>query len=280
MKKIVLSLLAASVSLMASAGCHLVWNGVTFVEVCPKVSLGSFSELATLETFKNDIIDHSNQVEFANKGEGSAAIGGALGLGNDVKWLDIVPRYNPTGNIGLDARLPMVQNSDSDEFGIGDISLSGNYHFGNLDSEFGTNITTLRYKASTGEETDGLGTGEGAISLTHTLAKNLGDGLRFHGLAQYTMNMGDIDDAIALMGGVSHTELVPDMAVLNAKFTYFQMDKLSVADLWIESSSTTIVPGVPLSAGLKIPLINDYDGADPDKYFMLYATMHSFFDEL
>ena len=226
----------------------------------------------------NDIIDHSNQIEFANQGAGAMALTGALSLGSDVKLIDVVPRYNPTGNLGFDARLPIVNNSNTDKFGIGDISLSGNYHFGNLDSEYGTNITTLRYKASTGSDTDGLGTGEGSITLTHTLAKNLDGDLRLHGLLTYAMNMGDIDDAIALMGGVSHTGLINNVAS-NAKFTYYTQGDFTAADLWVELSSKKLIDGVPLATGLKIPLIDSYDGTDLDKYFLLYASFTGFFDK-
>lgn len=275
-------LLAAPLALMASPG-HCpggYYDWLTGTYICPSsVGIGSASELATLETYKNDIVDHTNQIEFANKGEDAMGIGGSIGIGKKIKWIDIVPRYNPTGNIGLDARLPLVQNSETDKFGIGDFSISGNYHFGNLNSEYGTNITTLRYKSATGDLKDGTGTGESAISLTHTLAKNIGSDLRVHGLAQFTYNMGDVENSIAIMGGLSHTELIPQTAVANVKFTYYHQDKLTVADLWMELSSSTVVPDVPLSAGLKIPIMNDLDGADPEKYFMLYATMHSFFDQ-
>ena len=262
MKKITLSLVLATAFLLASDHHHI-----------------STSELATLETFKNDIIDHSNQIEFANKGADAMAITGAISIGSDIKLIDVVPRYNPTGNLGFDARLPIMQNSESDEFGIGDISLSGNYHFGNLDSEYGTNISTLRYKASTGSDTDGLGTGEGSITLTHALAKNLEGDLRVHGLLTYAMNMGDIDDAIALMGGMSHKGLMPSVGVANTKLTYFTQGDFTAADLWVELSSKKLIDGVPLSTGLKIPLIDSYDGSDLDKYFLLYASFTGFFDK-
>jgi hypothetical protein len=276
MKKITLLLAVATTFALASDHHDCTYDWVTGTYICP-THIGGTSELATLETFKNDVIDHANQIEFANKGEGAMAVTGALSIGKDIKFVDIVPRYNPTGNIGFDARLPVIQNSDSDKFGIGDISLSGNYHFGNLDSEYGTNITTLRYKASTGSDTDGLGTGEGSITLTHALAKNLDNDLRFHGLLTYAMNMGDIDDAIAAMGGISHTGLIDNVAT-NSKFTYYMQGDLTVADLWVELSSSKIVDGVPLSTGLKIPLIDSYDGNDLDKYFMLYASFTGFFN--
>lgn len=275
MKKTTLLLAFASTIALASPGGHCFWNGTTLV--CPQTHVGNYGT-GPLETYKNDIIDHTNQIDFANKGEGAAAVTGTLTLDEDIKLIDVVPRYNPTGNIGLDMRLPVLQNSNSDEFGIGDISASGNYHFGNLDSEYGTNITTLRYKASTGDENKGLGSGESSITLTHTLAKNLENDLRFHGFLTYSMNMGDVDDSIALMGGVSHMGLMPNVAVANTKFTYFKQDDLSVADIWVELSSSKIVDGVPLSTGFKIPLINEADGYDGDKTFMLYASMTGFFN--
>lgn len=261
MKKIVLLLTVATTFALASDHHHG----------------PSTSQLVTLETFKNDIIDHSNQVEFANKGADAVAVTGAISLGSDIKLIDVVPRYNPTKNLGFDARLPIMQNSDTDKFGIGDISLSGNYHFGNLGSEYGTNITTLRYKTSTGSDTDGLGTGEGAITLTHTLAKNLDNDLRFHGLLTYAMNMGDIDDAIAAMVGISHTGLIDNVAT-NSKVTYYTQGDFTAADLWVELSSTKLIDGIPFATGLKIPLIDSYDGKDLDKYFILYASFTGFFD--
>ncbi len=276
MKKVILPLLLMSGALFASPGGHCYFNGTTLV--CPTHHEGpNTSELATLETFKDDVIDHTNQIEFANRGKDAAAISGTLSIGKDIKFIDVVPRYNPTGHIGFDARLPIMQNSNTDKFGIGDISLSGNYHFGNLDSEYGTNITTLRYKASNGNDTDGLGTGEGSITLTHTLAKNLDGDLRLHAFITYAMNMGDIDDAIAFMGGISHTGLITNVAS-NAKFTYYKQGDLTAADLWVELSSTKIVDGLPLSTGLKVPLIDSYSGNDLDKYFMLYASMTGFFN--
>lgn len=278
MKKITLLLAFATTFALASEhhGCYYdVWSSTY---ICPHHHI-STSELATLETFKNDIIDHSNQVEFANRGEGAMAVTGAVSIGKDIKLIDVVPRYNPTGNLGFDARLPVMQNSNTDKFGIGDISLSGNYHFGNLDSEYGTNISTLRYKASTGSDTDELGTGEGSITLTHTLAKNIEGDMRIHGLLSYAMNMGDIDDAIALMAGVSHQGLLPDVGVVNAKFTYYNQGDVTAADLWAEFSSTKLIDGVPLATGLKIPLIDSYNGKDLDKYFLLYASFTGFFDK-
>ncbi len=266
MKKVILSLTLASTVLLSS--------GYTYDEHGHE-HLGT-AEIATLEVFKNDIIDNSNQIEFATKKEGTVAVSGTLSIGNEIKYFDITPRYNITENIGLDARLPIVQNSDTDKFGIGDFSVAGNYHFGNPGSQYGTNISTLRYKSSTGSDTDGLGTGEGTISLTHTLAKNLQNSLRVHGLVTYQMNMGDIDDAIAIMGGLSHTNLI-DYAIVNTKLTYYTRGNLSVADLWAELSSEKMI-GLPFSAGIKIPLINSYDGTDLDKSFVFYLSATGFFN--
>ncbi len=277
MKKVLLSLALSASALLASAGCHWEFINGTWVEHCP-TAMGT-SELATMQTFKNDVIDHTNQIDFATKGEGAMAVDGTLSIGSDIHYVDVVPRYNPTGNLGFDVRLPIVRNGESDEMGIGDISTSANYHFGTLESEYGVNISTLRYIASTGDEDNGLGTGSGAIVLTHALAKDLNQELRVHGLLNYTHYMDDdYDDSIALMGGISHMGLLPNVAVANVKFTYFMEDKLSVADLWAELSSTNIVPGIPLSSGIKIPLIDSYDGSDLDKTFMIYVKAMGFFN--
>ncbi len=280
MKKVIATLALGAVALLASPGHGdgCVYNWATGEYDCPAMSVSGTSELATLQTYKNEIVDHTNQVEFAKKGEGAMAVSATASFGKDIHYVDIVPRYNPTGNLGFDVRFPLIQNGESDEFGIGDISASSNYHFGNLQGDYGFNLTTLRYIAATGDDEKGLGMGEGAVALTHTLVKDITADVRVHGLVNYTMIMGDIDDSMALMAGVSHMGLIPSVAAVNAKFTYFAQDKLSVADLWMELSSTNIVPGVPLSGGLKVPLMDDYDGEELDKAFMLYVSAMGFFN--
>ncbi len=66
--------------------------------------------------------------------------------------------------------------------------------------------------------------------------------------------------------------------ITNAKITYFNSGDYSAADIWVEWSSKKIVDGVPLSAGFKVPLYNDFDGNDVDKTFLLYLSASSFFE--
>ncbi len=257
MTKVTLSLLAASTLLLAS----------------PSHSGGEF---ATLNTFINDVIDNTNQIDFANSGKTLGATG-IFVFAEDVQALDIALRYNLNANVGFDARLPIVKNDFSDETGIGDFSVSTNYHFGQPESEYGTNITTLRYKTSTGDVDDRLGTDESAVTLSHTIAKDLSNGFSFHGLATYSMNSGDIEDSFALMAGTSHQCFFSENVTTNAKITYYNQDDLSAADLWIQWSSTKIITDIPLSAGIKIPLLNDYDGEDLDKTVLFYVSASNFY---
>jgi hypothetical protein len=254
MKKITLSLLAVSVALLASPG-HTHHGGGT-----------------TMATFVNDVIDNTNQIKFANSGA-TWGTTGTLVIDEDINILDVALRYNPTANWGLDARIPIVNNDITDETGIGDFSISGNYHFGTPDSEYGTNITTLRYKNASGDVDKGLGTDEDSYTLSHTVAKAFPNGFSFHGLATYTLNSGDIEDSFALMAGTSHQCLLTDKAVTNAKITYFHQDDFSATDLWIEWSNTNVLKGVPLAGGIKIPLQDDFD-----KTFLFYLSASGFFE--
>ena len=234
------------------------------------------SEFATLQMFTNDIIDNTHQIEFANSDKQLGGTG-TVEVGDDVDLLDLSVRYQPIDHLGFDARLPVISNDIADEFGVGDFSLSANYHFGQPDADFGTNITTLRYKTTSGNEDKGLGTGEGSFTLTHTTAMDIAGGFRLHGLLTYTLNSGDIDDSFGVMFGGSHECLLSEYVTTNAKITYFDQDKLSVADFWIEWSTKKIIPGAPLSAGLKIPMINKFDGDSLHKPFLFYVSASGFF---
>ncbi|OQX60178.1 MAG: hypothetical protein B5M52_00855 [Helicobacteraceae bacterium 4484_230] len=260
MKKIVVTLFACSILLSAAPWERHHIN----------------SEFATLQTFTNDIIDNTDQIEFANSDK-QLGTTGAVQVGDDINLLDLSMRYQPIDHLGFDIRLPVVSNDIADEFGIGDFSLSANYHFGQPEADFGTNITTLRYKTTSGNEDKGLGTGEGSFTLTHTTAKDIAGGFRLHGLLTYTLNSGDIDDSFAVMFGGSHECLLSEYVTTNVKITYFDQDKLGVADLWVEWSTEKIIPGAPLSAGLKIPLINKLDGDSLHKSVLFYVSASSFF---
>ena len=260
MKKITLALFACSVLLSAAPWGHHHIN----------------SEFATQQMFTNDIIDNTDQIEFVNSDKQLGATG-TLEIGDDIDLIDLSMRYQPIDHLGFDIRLPVVSNDIVDEFGIGDFSLSANYHFGRPEEDFGTNITTLRYKTTSGDEDKGLGTGEGSFTLTHTTAKDIAGGFRLHGLLTYTFNSGNIDDSFALMFGGSHECLLSEYVTTNAKITYFDQDKLSVADLWVEWSTKKIIPDAPLSAGFKIPLVNKFDGDSLNKTVLFYVSASSFF---
>jgi len=267
MKKITLALLACSALLMASRD-H-----------------GTTSEQATLQTFTNDIIDNTNQVEFANSDKKMRATG-IVGVGDEHNIIDLALRYQPIDHLGFDIRLPIQENEISDETGIGDASASVNMHFGQTTDSMGTNIFTFRYKSTSGDEDKGLGTGADAYTLTYTMANDLTEHVRFYGLATYTFNTDDkndneIEDAYAGMLGTSYESTVST----NMKMTYFEQDipggadTLTVLDFWLEFSTKKIVPNVPMALGVKIPIISEFDKdtTDLDKTYLFYFSMSSFF---
>ena len=266
MKKITLALLASASLLMASDH-HEEPN----------------NELVTYQTFTNDIIDNTNQVEFVNSGKKMGATG-IVGVGDKHNIIDLALRYQPIDHLGFDIRLPIQDNDFTDETGIGDASVSVNYHFGQFADTFGTNIFTFRYKSTSGDEDKGLGTGEDAYTLTYTMANEITDDVRFYGLLTYTMNPGeytdsttgtviDYDDSYAGMLGASYESTVST----NAKVTYFGQDDLSVSDFWIELSTKKVIPNVPLAIGVKIPITNKDDNFDYDKTYLFYLSVSSFF---
>ncbi|RLA72663.1 MAG: hypothetical protein DRG24_02345 [Epsilonproteobacteria bacterium] len=275
MKKITLALLACSALLTASSG-HDHGHGKT-------------SEQATLQTFTNDIIDNTTQVEFANsdKKMGATAI---VGVGDEHNVLDLALRYQPINHLGFDIRLPIVDNEVTDENGIGDFSASANLHFGKFSDTMGTNIFTFRYKSTSGDEEKGLGSGADAYTVTYTMANDLSSHIRFYLLGTYTFNSDDdsdsknvieYEDAYAGMLGLSYESTVST----NTKVTYFEQDipggadTLTVADFWLEFSTKKIVPNVPMALGVKIPIVSEYDKdlIDLDKTYLFYFSMSSFF---
>jgi len=272
MKKITLGLVACSALLMAS----------------PHHAPDFPTELVTMignQGLVNDVIDHMNQVDMANKPAGTTGVTGQIVAGGDnVNLFNVSVRHNFNANVGVDFKLPVVMSEGDygmeswDETGIGDISVAANYHFGTPASEYGTNITTLRYKSTTGDDEKYVGSGEGAFTLSHKIAKDLQNGFSFHGLASYTLNDGEVEDSMLFMVGTSHQCLLSDKAVTNAKFTYFDDGDTTVADIWLEWNSDKVFAGIPVGAGIKIPIIDEYMDYDGTKAVMVYLSTSGFFE--
>lgn len=234
----------------------------------------------------NEVSIATVRTDFASNKQTAMAMAQYIHSG-DVSVVNIPLGYNVTQNIGLETGIPIVQNKTfaNDETGLGDISVGVNYHFGDFSSASGLNMTTLRYKSSTGDENKGLGTGEDAYTLSHNFAKEVGAGFRLHALAAYTLNGGEIvGDSYNAMLGASRTCLLEESLRTNVKVTYLHMDEndydfngLTSLDVWLEWNSKNM----PLGFGVKIPVINETSSfgttMDADKTVLFYVSAGSFF---
>jgi hypothetical protein len=208
----------------------------------------------------------------------------------DFAVVNIPAGYNIDKNIGIEGAFPIVQNTSKmptgkDEMGIGDITIGANYHFGSYSSSSGFNMTTLRYKSTTGDENKGLGTGEASYTLSHNYAKDVGSGFRVHAMAAYTLNGGEVvGDAINAMVGASRTCVLEKDYRTNVKMTFLQIQEndydsngVNSIDIWLDLSSKKM----PLNFGIKVPLINETSiggsTVDADKTILLYVGAGSFF---
>lgn len=240
-------------------------------------------------TTVNTIINNTNRVEFSQSGDIASASAQLINSG-DVTMLNIPLAYNVTNNIGLEAGVPLAKNKSNS--GIGDVTLGVNYHFGHYGSAYGANVTTFTYKTTTGDENKGLGLGKPSMTLAHTFAKDLTTTYRFAALLSYTLNDdAALGNAMSAMIGGSRPCLLSNKVRTNAKVTYYKIDALNKpvisipgltsVDFWLEFSSDKLVNGVPLGAGVKVPLINQFEFQsktyDAEKYVLFYLSASSFF---
>ncbi|MBD3843192.1 MAG: hypothetical protein IE909_15190 [Campylobacterales bacterium] len=254
--------------------------------------------VATVEsTTVNEVLTNTGRMDLANDSSSKAAATGQFIYAGNIKVINLPLGYNVTENIGLEAGVPVVSVSDfgvtkEDNMGLGDISVGANYHFGNYGSGSGLNVTTLRYKSSTGDEKKGLGLGKDSYTLSHAFAKEMGF-VRAHASLSYTLNDDTVlGNSYNLMVGASRPCLLSDTVRTNAKLTYFNIDEVKkngatwvsgfrTMDFWLEWNSDKLVSGVPLGLGLKIPLINEIEAngitADADKVFLVYLSASSLF---
>lgn len=298
MKKILLSAALMAVPMFASPySCSPDYD-------CPATEAVTLLEPTTV----NEVVTNVGRMDFANSSEQKAAVTGQFIYSGDAKVISLPLGYNVTENIGLEAGVPIVSVkwintttfAKEDNVGLGDISVGANYHFGNYGAGSGLNVTTIRYKSSTGDEKKGLGLGKDSYTLSHAFAKDLGV-VRAHASLSYTLNDDTVlGNSYNVMIGASRPCLLSDAVRTNVKLTYFNIDEViknskvyasgfRTMDLWVEWNSEKIVTGVPLGFGIKIPLVNEFTytdyatagfptkTADGDKKFLAYLSVSSFF---
>jgi len=266
MKKIVLSLLAAS-SLVLSFDDYHGTESVSLVQN---------------QTIVNTVVADTPQTDLitTKKDYGATA---QFVYSENVNILNIPLGMQIGSGFGIEAYIPIIDTKT--DTGIGDISIGGNYNFGSVFDSTGLNITSLVYKTTTGDDTKGLGSGKGAITLSHKIAKNLFDKYTLNGSLSYTLNDDTVSgDSYMVMAGASMPCLVSNQVRTSAKLTYFavgenqyQFGEVNSADLWVQWDSSTLVNNLPLGFGVKIPLLNEKDGADADKTVLFYLSVTSFF---
>jgi hypothetical protein len=277
MKKIVLTALLGSTALFGSS-LHFSSDNTDIAVVAEQTTV-------------NDITVSNTRTDFA-LGTHTAMASAQYIYNGDVSIVNVPLGYNITDNVGLEVNFPFVQvKSDFAETqrGMGDISVGANYHFGNYESASGLNLTTLRYKTTTGDEDKALGTGKAAYTLSHNFAKEVGGGFRFHALAAYTLNDKEVlGNAYNLMFGTSMPCLLNENVRTNVKVVYFNMDEndfdmngLTTADVWVEWNTQNLLQYVPLGFGVKIPVMNETTAfgttVDADKTVLFYVSVGSFF---
>ena len=301
MKKILLTSLFASASLMASSYHCSEYNQ----EECQTDTVSVVADQSVV----NEIIVNPARMSLANNNK-KAAVSAQFIYSGDVTVVNLPAGYNVTDKIGLELNVPMVsvsnfnvwnpitfQNEKETNMGLGDISIGANYHFGNYSSEYGLNVSTFRYKTTTGDEKKGLGLGKDAYTFSHNFAKDT-KYLQLHALFSYTLNDDKVlGNAMMAMAGVSRPCLLNEKLRTNIKLTYFNIDETTQngftnssgfkkIDLWIAFNSDTLFSGVPVGAGIKIPLVDevsfkDFSGVNQttngNKTVLFYLSAGSFF---
>jgi hypothetical protein len=302
MKKILLiSLFASSALLASSYHCDAHQQDGE----CTTETVSLIGDQSTA----NEIIINPSRMSLANNDK-KAAVSAQFIYSGDVTVINLPAGYNVTDNIGVELNVPVVsisdfnvwnpitfQNEKESNMGLGDISVGANYHFGNFSSDYGLNVSTFRYKTTSGDELKGLGLGKDAYTFSHNFAKDT-DYLRVHALLSYTLNDEKVlGDALTAMVGISRPCLLNEKLKTNIKLTYFNLEETTrnnftnssgfkKIDLWIAFNSDKLFSGIPVGAGIKIPIIDevssrDFTGAkqttDGSKTILFYLSAGSFF---
>jgi hypothetical protein len=209
---------------------------------------------------------------------------------DDLKILNIPVNANIGSNFGVEANIPLLTIKDQigdTNTGVGDISVGGNFHFGNMNDTTGLNITTLLYKSTTGDSAKGLGSDKPAYTLSHKIGKYVYKEIAINGVFAYTLNDKSVsgDSYLASVGG-SMPCLIYSKLRTNAKLSYVHIDKgdnllfspeVKATDLWISWDLNQLTLNVPVSVGLKIPLQNEIGTVDADKKFLFYISVTGLF---
>lgn len=276
MKKIALSLLVASMSLMAYDD----YNHEESTDSEVYVESQSVVNNIVTDTTKTNLVtsdkDYGAAAQYINAG--------------DISIINIPVGMKVGYGFGVEANVPLVSVTDygwqqDDNTGLGDISLGVNYNFGKTSGSKGLNISTVLYKTTTGDDTKGLGSGVSAITLSHSFTKDVTEKYTVSALASYTLNDDTVlGDSYMLMAGASMPCLVSDKVKTSTKLTYFYTDdnkysngELTNIDLWLQWDSDKLVKKIPLGFGIKIPLVSELNGNDADKTVLFYLSASSLF---
>lgn len=250
------------------------------------------------QTYTNDIMNSTNKLDFQNNKEASQ-VGGQLLMGDDVTIFNIPMSFKVIDQVSIDLNAPIVNIKNATSFGgpdtpdytdIGDISIAANYRYGDFKAEEGLHLATLRYKSTTGDVTRFLGTGKPSYTLAYNFAKEISEFI-LNAYASYTLNDKLVlGDSISLMVGGSHQSFLFEEVRTNVKLSYLDIaiegfiPGYTQANLWLEFSSKTLVEGMHLGAGIKIPLIDDVNNfggvtTDGTNGLMLYISTANFFSQ-
>ena len=280
MKKIVLSTLIASSLLMA-------YND--------DISDSESHTLIVNQTVVNDIITAPIATTTSDLDSNNGSVAGQYIYSDKVNIINIPLSYNINKNFTALMALPIV--STTEEIGIGDISLGGSFNFGQMNKGVGLNVTTLRYKTSTGDSKTGTGSGADAITLSHNINRAVGAGFIVNAIASYTSNFGEYTDefdttvsygdAYLALISAAHPCLLSNKVITNVKLSYihnndhdfnysfgsFNAGETTNIDLWLAWTSSKIITGIPLAAGIKIPLLSEVNSVDDEKVYQFYVSI-------
>lgn len=300
MKRILLLSLVASASLMASP-FHCSDN--------PDVECSTDTLVIADQSSTNDIINNNARMDLSD-GDKMALAGGEFIFNGDIRILNIPLGYNITQNIGIEAGIPLVNNSKfqtgitfagtpiyEDNTGLGDVSVGANYHFGSYMAPYGLNVTTFRYKSTTGDRKKGLGTDYEAYTLSHAFAKELSFfELRTNALISYTLNHEAVlGNTLNAMIAASRPCLLTDKVRTNMKLAYRNIEEVTLngspssagynnLDFWLEFNSDKLMNDIPVGLGVKVPIVDDvtFNGTtrEGSKTFMFYVSLGAAFNNL
>ncbi|MBU0632147.1 hypothetical protein KKA17_05860 [bacterium] len=276
MKKILLSLTFAATSLLAFCDTQAGQTCNNQSELF--ISNQSIVNEVVVDTPKTDLITSTT-----NKFSASVQ---AI-HSDDFNMFNLPLGANIGSHFGAEVNVPYISKKDQvtgdTNSGIGDVSAGGNFHFGAMSEGSGLNITTLLYKTTTGGSNKGLGSDKPAYTLSHKFSKYMIKEIEGNAIFSYTFNDTSVsgNSYLAALGG-SMPCLLYNKIHTNAKISYFHIDKVGdgfllpevkSADLWIGWDLKQITANIPVSFGLKVPLLNEVGGVDADKKFLFYLSM-------